>query len=96
MLKKRDSQRLTTGKAGGLPSPIRALLLAPLKGVLAHSGREDHLVAESVYHFSFIAIVTGSPRRGHSGHYHTGPQWIRSLPDPECTFLPLPHPVPRC
>jgi len=46
---KTDSQVGTTGIAGGLPSPRRALLLAPLKGYL-RLGLNPVLVPVSSYY----------------------------------------------
>jgi hypothetical protein len=68
----------TTGLAGGLISPKRALLLAPLKGLFSDLDIKElglHRVKFINSIYSQSAFDTGTPKRGHSNHRRIYLQW---------------------
>jgi hypothetical protein len=89
---------LTTGVAGGLISPIRAILLAPLKGKFETLFLQIFTADQwpICYHSSLMlfTLLTCPPKRGHSDPCPIGLQSTRSPLDPGYISSLSPHSIP--
>ena len=92
------TESLTTGVAGGLISPIRAILLAPLKGKFETLFLQIFTADQwpICYHSSLMlfTLLTCPPKRGHSDPCPIGLQSTRSPLDPGYISSLSPHSIP--